>query len=296
MNRNKGIALIQVLLISAMLSIFAMYLTNTARGQVAVAQWLNDKSHALVALHSAEAELNFLLLTETRKYPAENEQNESNIVRRWNFHGQVFKLNETVSVKIQDQAGLLSVNRPDTSLLVKLLVEQGAEQEQAVAIVDSLLDWQDIDSIPRNNGNESANYGSSIRNGKVTNIEELIYVVGMNTYYLDIFQQVMSLHKLEIFNPLLAPDILLRAMFGQMDAEQIIALRIAGQLTPQTFQNITNVKENDETSLSFNFSNNISIEFESKVGESIVNKQILMNYNRYVKGDSRPLNIFLNRG
>jgi len=61
-KNQQGIALIQVLLISAVLSVLALYLTSTAKDQVKVAQWSIDKAQALVNINSGEAQLLFSLL------------------------------------------------------------------------------------------------------------------------------------------------------------------------------------------------------------------------------------------
>ena len=58
--KQQGIALIQILLLTAILSILALYLTKTAQEQVTMAQWSNDKAQALVELHSVESQLMFV--------------------------------------------------------------------------------------------------------------------------------------------------------------------------------------------------------------------------------------------
>ena len=62
--KQRGIALVQVLLIVAVVSILALYFTQSARQQVKNATMMVDKAQALVELNNAEASILFSLLTE----------------------------------------------------------------------------------------------------------------------------------------------------------------------------------------------------------------------------------------
>tara|TARA_R110002072_G_scaffold245959_3_gene405223 strand:- start:29566 stop:30450 length:885 start_codon:yes stop_codon:yes gene_type:complete len=291
---QKGIALIQILLITAILSVFALYLLSTARGQVHIAQSLNDKSSALIELHNARAELLFRLLTEPKQYPIENQRHDNDIVRQWNFHGQFFNINSHVEVAIQDQAGLLLIENIPTTTGSALLVNEGMEQHQANSVVARLLDWQDVDSIARLNGQET---GYPIRNGKVTYIGELQRIPGVSDSVISALRHSTTLYRYSNFNPLLAPSKLLTAYIGT-NAQQIIDLRNEGTLTPALFKNITRIKETNNDSdedVTFNFSYVINLNFKSIVGGSIVKQYITLRYNPYVKGSVRPIDVLINR-
>ena len=62
---QRGVALIQVLLVTSILSVLALYMTQTAKSQIQQAKWMNNKAQAHIELHSAESELLFELFTLT---------------------------------------------------------------------------------------------------------------------------------------------------------------------------------------------------------------------------------------
>ena len=84
---QRGIALVQVLLIVAVLSILALYFTQSARQQVHNATLMVDKAQAYIELKNAQANILYALLTE-QKDPeqTQNSQNQT-LINKWNFHG-----------------------------------------------------------------------------------------------------------------------------------------------------------------------------------------------------------------
>ncbi len=295
--KSKGIALIQILLITAILSVLALYFLSTAKNQVEIAQHLNDKSKALIELHGARAELLFRLLTEPKHYPVENQNNENEIVRKWNFHGQPFNINEQVEVMMQDQAGLLFIEGIPPSTGSTLLTNIGIGQQEAKSIIARLLDWQDVDNITRLYGQEVVGYGDLIRNGKVTYVDELLRVPGVTSAVLNTLKNSTTLYRLTGFNPLFAPSELLEAYLGS-NAQNVIELRNQGSLTPALFTNITQIKETDNDSdeeVTFSFSYVVKIIFKSVVADSAVTQHITLRYNPYVNGTASPIDVLINR-
>ena len=63
----KGVALVQVLFIAAILSLMALYFTQTSRQQINIASDLQDKVHAELLLTTWQNELLYALLTQDRK-------------------------------------------------------------------------------------------------------------------------------------------------------------------------------------------------------------------------------------
>jgi general secretion pathway protein K len=299
--KQQGIALIQVLLITAILSVLAIYLTNTARNQLTIAQWANDKTQAIVNVHSAEAKLMFTLLTESKKYPRENIDHSNAIVRLWNFHGQAFSIGENVNISIQDQSGLMYAYKPNSKRLTHLLLAHGLTAKKAEHIIASLRDWQDLDNIPQFSGNESASYGYPIRNGKVVDLHEFSYVANVSSTTLALLTENLSLYKQASFNPMVAPRAVLQAFFKENDLNEVVVdevnrLRSAGKLTKAIFTEVTEIKENDEQEINFNITNTLSIKLKSTVGESSITKKLILNFNPYVTKENRPINIYSNRG
>lgn len=305
--KNQGIALIQVLLITAILSVLAMYLTNTARDQVTIAQWANDKAQAQVALHSAQAQLIFTLLTEPKSLPINNLSdnsksyiqqpstiNNTGITDNWNFFAEPFFINNHVKITVQDQAGLLDTRYLNAKMLVQLIKSKGHSEQTTNTIVDNLLDWQDLDKLTRTYGNEDADYKGAIRNGAMPDVHEFIYLKNVTPEILQLMIKNTTLYRQAYLNPLNATEDILLSMTNQSTVAQILSLRAARQLTATNFKQLTGIGKSDD--ISFRTSDTFSISFTSQIGESKVTKSILIHINPYALSGNRPINIYANRG
>jgi general secretion pathway protein K len=303
---QHGIALIQVLLITAILTILALYLTQTAKDQVKMAQWSNDKAQALVELHSAESQLLFSLITEfkspfqnTLAQPQSEQIQASNISQQWNFFDQPFMFNQQVEISIQDQAGLLNIHFPDQERLKAFFISQGASSPQANVIVDSLLDWQDLDNVPRANGMEvyddnNAENTNGIRNGVVPDKHDFSTLNGLTPALYQALLQNSTIHRRGPYSPVNSPAALLSAISSNDMAQQVIVLRDSGQLNKNKFTELTDIKEDDN--IYFYTSNVLAITLTSKIGESRAQKKIVVQLMPYATADQQPISILSNRG
>lgn len=293
-HRPQGIALIQVLLITAILSVLALYLSSTSKDQVKMAQWADDKAEALVAMHSAEANLLFALLTNSKKQSSRDLLANESLASRWNFFAYPFKANEHITVKIQDQSGLIHAHFPEPSFLKALIAYQGLNSNEVNRIYDSLLDWQDLDSIPRINGDELLSNPANIRNGAVPDLHDFSFVPNMTSNLQRSLLKNTTLYNKGFFNPMDAPEELLAAITNGEIAKQVSTLRESGQLNEIQFSQLTGMVESDK--VLFYPSNILSIEFEGKVGMSMIRKKILVELSPYANQFQTPINVFSNRG
>lgn len=284
--KQSGIALIQVLLIVALLSILALYLSKTARTQVKVAQWYVDKGQALVELKNAETELLFTLLTEDKL------SSISSLVNKWNFYNEPFEFNQIVSVSMQDQAGLINAHFPEQDRLQQFIKQHGFSQ--SIAILDTLLDWQDVDSIPRRNGNESGIGEQGVRNGAIPNIEDLSHIKIIPPTLFTLLQNNMTIYREGYYNPMNSPRESLEMFVSKDVVEQIVQLRKSKQLSKRSFSQLSGLNEDEDQF--FYPSNNIAIELTSKVGESIVKHKIVVQIKPYAVLDVAPVSIPYIRG
>lgn len=300
---QQGIALIQVLVLTAIMAILAMFLTKTAQEQVKIAQWSNDKAQALVELHSSESQLFFALLTEEKSAFIKSEAREyneqgqlTNLADQWNFFDQPISLNKYVEISMQDQASLINIHFPDRERLTSLLVRQGIKAIEANVIVDNLLDWQDLDIIPRQNGVEeySFGYSRSARNGAVPNMHDLLWILGIDENLHHILLKNSTINRQGSYSPVNSPTELLYAITNDNAAQQIIKLRSSGQLSKRNFTEITGIVEDDD--VFFYTSNFLAITLNSKVGDSVVHKEISIKLEPYAKANTQPINILSNSG
>lgn len=293
-NKQQGIALIQVLLITAILSVLALYLTSTAKDQVKVAQWQDDKSDALVAVHSAEAELLYTLLVNSKIKNADGINSSNDIINNWNFFGKPFVINNQVNANIQDQTALIHAHFPDAKVLKAFIGFTGYADKDVNVMYDNLLDWQDIDSIPRANGDESLSALNNIRNGAVPDLHDFSFVKNMNTELFHGLLKNTTLYGKGFFNPMNSSRELLAAITNAQIAEQVIVLREQGQLTPIQFSQLTGIVESNKVLLYP--SNILAIGLEGKSGISVVRKQKIIELNPYAEKYDTPINILSSSG
>lgn len=296
-NKVKGVALIQILLISAVLSVFALYLTKTARNQVMIVHWLKDKAEAQVALHNTETQLLFTLLTHAlTKEPNNNiEADDSNIiVNKWNFFNKPFTLNKNVVVKIQDQAGLIHAHYPIPSVLKALISSQGYNSSQVNIIVDNLLDWQDVDNIPRAYGNEGFSAKSFIRNGPIPDLTDIKHIEAIPPELYNILSKNLTIYRRGSFNPMTSSLALIAALSNKNVAKQIIKMRNENTLSKNAFIELTGIKE--EAGIYMYPSNYFEISLKSTVGESVAEKDFIIKLNPLASDHHTPINIYSSRG
>lgn len=273
--RNQtGIALMQVLLISAVISVLALYFTITARQQVHIAQLANDKTLAMLHIKTAQAQTMFDLLTHRAKTDDDNP-----LPAKYNFFGKPFQQGDFVTVQIQDVSGLLSVQYPDKDVLRRLLLKLGIEARRAEHIKDSLKDWQDGDDLHRLNGAEKDAYALGPRNRPISNLNEIKLVSGMDETLANSLMPLLRTEKTAYFNPALAPELLLQA-FLNSDAQDIIATRNASQLTSASFSQLSGVYEQE--GIVFSNSGRYQITWTASVGEVSLTKKISVELEPYV--------------
>lgn len=107
LNKQKGIALVQVLIISIILTMLGIYIIQTVRMQVGMVRLMQKSFQVNLIAESVEAELLHTLLTNKRYL---NKDSENPIVLNWNFYGKPFIYNTDTQIAIQDMTSLLSLN------------------------------------------------------------------------------------------------------------------------------------------------------------------------------------------
>ena len=87
---QRGIALIQVLIITFVLSLLGLYINQSVREQVNITTRIQNKFLMRLELEKTEADLLEALLS-NKKY--RNKLATNNITSKWNFYGKEFQLN-----------------------------------------------------------------------------------------------------------------------------------------------------------------------------------------------------------
>jgi general secretion pathway protein K len=272
-NKQRGIALLQVLLISAIISVLAMYLTLTSRQQIAVAKLVDDRANATLYQKSAESRIFFELLSRDYSSTATDP-----LPKNYNFYANPIKIDDYTKVEIQDVSGLINIMEPNRLLLQKTLGRLGVDENASSVIVDSLLDWQDKDDLTRLNGAEKGDYVLGPRNRYISLKTEMQLVKGVDKTIWQKLSPNLSMPQMSYFNPMFAPKPVLQAFLND-DAESILKLREQGILNRTEFSQSTGVYDNIGIVLSP--SNVFQITFKVQYGEVMLTKQQTVKLDRY---------------
>lgn len=211
-QRRRGVVLVGVLWVLALLSLIALNLSATSRIELKLAHNLVEAEQRRQV---ADAGINWalwsLLQSGTAGWLADGSR------RALEFEG--FQ----IEAAIQDEFGKLDLNRANPILLQGLFLAVGLEQQEAVALVDAIRDWSDPDELRRPNGAERDEYLAvglaEPANRPFGRLDELLLVLGMNRELYDKVYPALTLYSGQSqVNPVVAPRLVLLAVPGTSEA------------------------------------------------------------------------------
>lgn len=269
-HSQQGVALIQVLLISAIISILAIRFSVTARDQITTATSFEQRVNATQLLKSTQSKIIYTLLTqETLKqdiilFP-ESEP--------WNFHGKPVTLIEneqlTITTVIQSNNGLLSQRFVNSLFWRKALSNMGHSEYEIKQILGELKDWQDTDVDSWVIGNpepEALKNGQPYRNQQIQLPNEINWFFTEEFEPINTIKQISTPYAVVGLNLQYAPDILI---------ELLLDTELAGDIIKQREQQGVSKAEistalgdmYDEELVSFTLGNQFKVVTQVTVGE-----------------------------
>ena len=193
-DRPQGFILIAVLWITALLSMFALHYSSSARMQGLqarhTADWLTQASLLQSGLDWGYHEY--------RKYRANQSllQSEEQLEAMGGMdldlkypRQEPYTLSAgdaRVAVRITDLGGKIGVNEVDAELMGDILSACGLEEGvRQTTVINSLLDWKDGDDLHRTEGAEDDYYLGldspyRAKNGPLESVEELLLIKGVD--------------------------------------------------------------------------------------------------------------------
>jgi general secretion pathway protein K len=237
---QKGVALIQVLLISAVISILAIRFSYTAREQIEIASAYQDRVTASLALRSTQNRIIYLLLGHD---DFSHLSTDVPVKGHWNFYGQPFWLDDNTEVTLQDHNGLLSMLSPYDPLWPKVLQQIGYSDYDVRRVLGEMQDYQDADHKSWIAGNVEPNAAQgdvTYRNSLLQLPQELDWIFQSDPQKLELVKSVSIPIYHATFNPLLAPELIFRACVGPELSDQLLASRDQGELTGNTLRPLLN--------------------------------------------------------
>jgi len=257
---QQGIALIQVLLISTIISILAIRFSFTAREQINTASDFEQRIKATQKLKSIQSEIIYTLLTQDK---IAQPQNMFPTSEPWNFYGKPFVIerienNEHTDkaktwVVIQNSQGLLSQQFIMSPLWYRVFQNMGYDEEQIKHKQGIIKDWQDVDNDSWLIGNTepmTLPNGQAYRNQTIQLPHEIDWLFEGEPEKLNIIKQISTQYNVIGLNLLHAPDLLISLFFEPELVVEIIRQRSQNQLNKE--QLITMLESNyDEELISF---------------------------------------------
>ncbi|HEX2257352.1 MAG TPA: hypothetical protein VHG92_11750 [Afifellaceae bacterium] len=125
---------------------------------------------------------------------------------------------EALVVTLQDQAGLVDLNRAELPLLHALTAGVGLEREQAARLAEMIVDYRDRDEItaaghPESQIHSGSGGAGALKNGPFETIYELDRLPGMQPAILDRLLPWITVHSPQgEIDPSAAPEALITAL------------------------------------------------------------------------------------
>lgn len=289
---QRGIALVQILLITGILTVFALYLNQEAQQQIKTALLAQQRTDAEILLRDTKSIVFNELMVKQRHTPAiKNPDFSAPFSERWNFYGQAIQLNDNVTITMQDHAGLMSLHLPPLERLKQLLLSNGVNYERTEKITAHLLDWQDVDNIPRSLGQES-NFDKLVRNANLQTVRELEQVIRLSELEQGLLFTNTTVFYNGDFNPFHASKELIAALSNEESAIRVMELRSLGQLSISDFSAITGIVADDVSYLPVN---TLTLVISVNVGEVELAESLVVRLNPYAVNKQVPIKVLAQR-
>ncbi|PYV20038.1 MAG: hypothetical protein DMG07_00350 [Acidobacteria bacterium] len=186
---ERGVILIALLWVLAALSVIALSFSRESLVEVAAARNARDLSDAYYVAR-AGIEATAYKLVEKRFTPQvqgiEAQALPPDPLELGFFEGAFG--GGSFRVDVQDESGKINLNFVTEEQLRALLEAIGIQRPDSDVIVDSLMDWRDVDRARRPNGAEDDYYQSlphpyKAKNNRMDTVEELLLVRGVTREY-----------------------------------------------------------------------------------------------------------------
>ena len=244
-HNQQGVAMLLVLMITAVMSVVVTVYQYKNRFMLDQAQMAKDHMQARALLESVKEELIFNLSTSTLWLEGPRPQllSELDMPAELNFRGDEFAW-KGATVSITDASGLIAVIPFNAKLWGSLLASY--QVPEPAHVVAAMEDWFDNDEFVRLNGAEEADYSQPDypRNGLPQAISELGLIKGLAPYWHELASNVSYIGD-PVVNYEYSPDTLLPVLLGQYRAEKMIEMRRKGKSKEEAEQDLMMAKNEE---------------------------------------------------
>ena len=268
LKAQAGIALIQVLLLTAVLLLMALQFTFSSRQQIMISSDMHDKFMAEVQLRTLESRLLFSLLTQSKADQVDHIKDKDNFSVKWNFFGKPFTPYERAEVSIQGLNNFISIfNNTNIDLLHDLIEATGKSNGETNDIVFQIQQWQG------NLGGQNRQKNSLLREDFANSLQELQLLPSIDNKLMKYLSRHITIYPTPYINIMLAPKAILKLYVNDDIANELVSLRNNGELTRQRFIELTRIFE-DET-ISFTPSKRMKLKLSITYNNVVVTKEMI---------------------
>ena len=229
-SHQSGVALLQVLLLSAIISLLAIRFTETARDQLKIVTQFEDRVQAQLLAHSVMSEVIFLNLSQSLvpRLSNENAAPRSSIDQlELNLYGMPIEWRDGVIARLQDTNGLLPQIFPRHPLWQRLLARKSLQSQEIKQYLGVWTDIQDSDTQGWSGNSEpiALPTGQAYLNGYAQNNNVIEWVFQDRPQMLKELLEVSDVYGAYDTNPANYPAPLLYALLDRDIASAIISMR-----------------------------------------------------------------------
>ena len=230
-NSELGAALLQVLLISTLISLLAIRFTETARDQIEMTEQFDVRVRAEMAAYSAINEVIFLLLSDSIvQVSLDASENSQPFPDKYSLNrfGSPVRWSKFVTITLQDLNGLLPQMFPQHLLWREFLVNKGLSGEQVSAYLGIFIDAQDADQVNWVTGEPEPfrlPSGHLYPNGYIQNSKLVEWIFSDDPELANELLEVSDAAAPFETNILNSPVLLLRSLLERNVADKIISAR-----------------------------------------------------------------------
>jgi len=254
MLNQKGYALPMVIAISMIIVLMTLSVAVSMRQRIAVISELRDQSLARLKSYSGFNEVTYNILTSNFTATGLKIYLPDNKWKYWNLYGERISLDDSVSVQLQDVAGLISpLTQPQ--YLAGLLSSTSADMSDVTSFLDKLADWQEPGELKRLNGAKAwdylaAGYSYTPRNFPIQTIDEIRLLKDFDGSLLDSVRENLIYWGSDYLNYMTMSEKLLHAMLKNDRAvAELLEARDNQVLTAGYFTAVTGIQPTESVML-----------------------------------------------
>ena len=278
-KKQQGIALFQVLVLTTILALLGLTFASESREKIAQAQALENRVRADFLAHSGLILGLFLSLAPESAadvaYPCADAPGRGH----FNWHNDPLCPTPGLRIAIQDLSGLLPLALPEQPLWAPTLARLGLDEDERAKFLGLLKDAQDPDQDSYRLGEREAKAlpsGRGYANGPLQR-PSFLRALADNPELHATLEKFTQRSGVVVFNPRFAPELLLRAAYGDVQGSAFSAQRADGNLDLLTLRTqAPQFQDRELLSFSTSGSNYLRIRLEAAVGTGHHRREILV--------------------